>query len=117
MTRLISEKEAAAVVQQQTRGCSSSAIRDASTRRLTWCWGFPVAYHAAFIIDFHRIAPLFAGNCSLRCLNIYAYSAKNNEERVLATEETLVSFFIKVDTDPKYGPRVWRLVIIWLLLS
>jgi hypothetical protein len=58
---------------------------------------------AAFIIDFHRAIALFICTVLSIAWNIYAYWAKNNEEKVLATEDSLVKFFEKVDADPKYG--------------
>jgi hypothetical protein len=58
---------------------------------------------AAFIIDFHRAIALFV--CTVLCIvwNIYAYIAKTNEEAFAAREESIISFFEKVDTDWKYG--------------
>jgi hypothetical protein len=83
----------------------SSAIRDMLYKGVTIVLALLlVAYLlAAFIIDFNRAIALFI--CTVLCIawNIYAYWAKNNEETVAAREESLVSFFEKVDTDRQYG--------------
>jgi hypothetical protein len=101
------EKEAAAAEEEEEDDGTlfSSTIRDKLYKGASMVLALLlVAYLlAAFIIDFHRAIALFI--CTVLCIawNIYAYWAKNNEETVAATEESLVTFFEKVDTDQKYG--------------
>jgi pyrimidine nucleoside transport protein len=83
----------------------SSATRDMMYKGVTMVLALLlVAYLlAAFIIDFQRATALFVCTVLGGAWNLYAYWAKNNEEFVLAKEESLVNFFEKVDTEWKYS--------------
>jgi hypothetical protein len=102
------EKLAAAVEEEEEEdegALFSKTIRDMLYKAASMVLALLlVAYLlAAFIIDFHRAIALFICTVLGIAWNIWAYWAKKNEESVAATEESLIKFFEKVDTDRNYG--------------
>lgn len=58
---------------------------------------------AAFIIDFNRATALFVITVLVVVYNIYAFWAKNNEDKMDKAEDAMVAFMAKTDTDYKYA--------------
>jgi hypothetical protein len=58
---------------------------------------------AAFIIDFQNATALFVGTVLTAAWHLWVLFATKNEDTVQKWEDNTLAFFVKVDTDLKYG--------------
>jgi hypothetical protein len=71
---------------------------------------------AAFIIDFMRAIALFVCTIVVIAWNIWVLWAQKNEETVRRWEDNTLAFFVKVDTEWKYGLAAGGLLCLIMII-
>jgi pyrimidine nucleoside transport protein len=71
---------------------------------------------AAFIIDFRRALALFIATVLVIVWHIWIFWAQKNEETVQMWEVNTLAFFVKVDTERKYGLAVGGLLCLIMVI-
>jgi pyrimidine nucleoside transport protein len=71
---------------------------------------------AAFIIDFRRALALFIATVLVIVWHIWVFWAQKNEETVQKWEDNTLAFFVKVDTEKKYGFAVGGLLCLIMII-
>jgi hypothetical protein len=93
-------------------------VRQMLVKAIMACSGVLLVVYllAAFIIDFKRAIALFVCTVATVAWHIWVFWAQRNEETVQKWEDNTLAFFVKVDTEWKYGYGLGGLLCLIMII-